>query len=244
MILLFSVLFICFSSLESTIIEIPLTCHNETDFYTLLYKVCTKCVLCRELYYLEAPDSNITSLARERDFRKFHYQLSLILFFTVIDNSTSYPPPSPTPHHHHHHQNQHYHHHGDGTQITSYIYPEEWAPNITVTYIGLDNSSLACSDSFNMTDSANLLFIYTTLDIMKSYKEYISNEHYCNDYNERAIFDPVSGEFHCICMSGKMCYKEGNWREMIFLIVIIQVILTFILYFGVFIVGTRLLHNE
>lgn len=214
----------------TALVEISLTCQNEGDFYHLLYQICTKTVLCRELFYLEPLEANISSLARERDFRKFHYQLAQISFFHTIINTTEDL-----------HEN-HYHHHGDGTLVVEDIWPQEWAPNITVTYVGSTGSS--CSETFNMTDLGNMPFIYTALDIMKTYKQYISNEHYCNDYNERAIFDTHLREFHCICPSEKVCYKEGSWRQMIFSMTVINIAIYLILVIAVFLVGIRLLPNH
>lgn len=213
------------------LVVIDLVCQNENDFYLLLYDICTRTVLCRELFYLEAKDANITTLARERDFRKFHYQLSQISFYNVINNSTD-------PHHHHSGN----HHHGDGTLIVNDIWPEPWAPNITVTFVGSDLPP--CSETFNMTDLSNMYFIYTSLSIMEIYKQYISNEHYCNDYNERALFDTHLHEFHCICPSEKVCYKEGSWRQLVFTLVMINIAFYFLLVVAVFIVGIRLLPNH
>ena len=213
-------------------VEISLTCQNEVDFYQLLYDICAETVLCRELFYLESLEADISSLARERDFRKFHYQLSQIDFFHAVDNITDDP--------HHHHNN--YHHHGDGTLVVTDIWPLVWAPNITVTYVG--SSSPSCHETYNLTDLGNMLFIYSVLDIMKTYKQYISNEHYCNDYNERAIFDTYLHEFHCICPSEKVCYKEGSWRQMIFSMTMINIGIYLILVIAVFLVGIRLLPNH
>lgn len=215
---------------EAALVEISLVCQSESDFYHLLYQICTKTVLCRELFYLESLDANITALARERDFRKFHYQLAQIAFFHTILNTTE-------DFHEHH-----YHHHGDGTLVVEDIWPSEWAPNITVTYVGSAGS--ACSENYNMTDLGNMLFIYSVLDTMKTYKQYISNEHYCNDYNERAIFDTHLGEFHCICPSEKVCYKEGSWRQMILSMTVINIAIYLILVVAVFLVGIRLLPNH
>lgn len=235
-------------SIEASFVEISLTCHNETDFYWLLYGICRETVLCRELYYLEPPGANLTQLAQERDFRKFHYQLSLISFFSVIQNSTDPPSPNNTgsPHHHHHHQHQYYyHHHGDGASIIEDIWPPEWAPNITVTYVGTGNNSIvSCSEAFNALDPSNALLIYTSIDVMKSYKLFISNEHYCNDYNERPLYDPYSGRFHCVCSSGKICYKEGNWRELIFVMTLGNGAILIVLIIAVILVGFLFLPNH
>ena len=223
------ILLLLFSCARSEpLVEISLTCQNENDIYLLLYEICTRTVLCRELFYLESLDANISTLTRERDFRKFHYQLAQISFFHIVVNTTEDP--------------HHYHHHGDGTLVVNDIWPEEWAPNITVTYVG--SSGSPCSETFNMTDVGNMLFIYSTLDIMKTYKQYISNEHYCNDYNERAIYDVHLHEFHCICPSDKVCYREGSWRQMIFSMTVINIAIYLILVVAVFLVGIRLLPNH
>ena len=212
---------------SEALVEISLVCQNEPDFYLLLYDICARTVLCRELFYLESLEANISTLARDRDFRKFHYQLAQISFYHVVDNITD-----------HHY----YHHHGDGILVVTDIWPSEWAPNITVTYVGSEGAS--CKENFNMTDLANMPFIYTVLDIMKTYKQCISNEHYCNDYNERAIFDTYLHEFHCICPSEKVCYKEGSWRQMILSMTVINICIYLILVIAVFLVGIRLLPNN
>ena len=125
--------------------------------------------------------------------------------------------------------------------IVSVIWPAPWAPNITVSY---NTTGDSCSETFNQTSLDNIAFIYAVVDIMKTYKKDISNEHYCDDYNEIPIFDLATHRIHCICPSSKICYKEGSWREIIFYLSITQNLLLILFIVAVFLVGIRLLRNH
>lgn len=198
---------------DPALVELQLTCQSDDDFFQLLYSICRQVILCQELYYLEPPGVNMTTLASQREFARFEYHLSLIDFYnTPLSES-----------------------------IVSDIWPLIWAPNITVLY---NTTGDSCASSFNQTSLDNMLFIYSVLDIMKTYKRDISNEHYCDDYNEIPLFDLYTHQIHCICPSNKICYKEGSWRELIFYLFINQNLLLILFGVSVFLVGIRLLRNN
>ena len=195
--------------------SVTIECQNETDFYHLMYQTCRQSILCRELYYLSGP----VEPTNEYNFRRFKYQLSQIRLF----NDNNYA--------------------GNVSNLFIYhVIPIEWLPTIQIYYN--ETSSLSCHENFNFTSAANREFILISLDLMKTYKQYISNEHYCTDYNERPVLDLVSGEFHCYCMEGKECNKEGSFRSMIFLLSLMTMGLFVLLIVSVVLVATRLYKNE
>ena len=196
-----------------------LECQDKSDFARLLYKICSRSVLCKELYYLDVPHHNNT-LIYERDFRRFQYQITQVVFFP----SASPPPPD-----------------WDGQPLTVYIWPPEWQPPITLDYVV--SVSPPCSESTDLSGNStdSLVLIYVSLDLMKSYRQYISNEHYCNEYSERPIFDPLTGEFHCAPVSGKSATTAAHYRHLIFFLVLLNLAIMLIFAFGSTLIGIRLL---
>jgi len=123
-----------------------------------------------------------------------------------------------------------------------YMWPSEWLPTIEIQYN--ESFTASCNASFNYSDVANRDFLLIAVDLMKTFKEYISNEHYCSDYNERPVIDLSTGEFQCYCMQGRECNSEGNWRQMIFLLMIMAVGLFVLVYSSSVIVAMRLFKND
>lgn len=195
-------------------------CLDANDYYHLMYKICSNQVLCREIYYIDLPHHN-NSILVEQDFHRFRYQLSLIQFYPVNDTNPSS-----------------HHHHWDGQPLVELVYPLEWQPYITILY---DNSlPVSCSDSFNLTTPSE--FIYISLALLQIYKQYISNEHYCVDYNERPIFNPETGEFICFCTNEKLCNSQSSYRQMLLYITSLTLV-TVLLYVCMTYIGTFLLLN-
>lgn len=219
MIILLFLLF-CLNHVSAS--DIVLQCQNEDDFYQLMYQICRQCILCRELYFIARPDETPIN---DYDFRKFKYQLSQIRLFNGSNA-----------------QNHYYNHNQTGVLFMTYVWPVAWVPTIEVQY----NASFAqsCNASFNYTDVTNRVFLLIAVDLMKTYKEYISNEHYCPDYNERAVIDLMSGEFQCYCMDDKECNVTGNHRQFIFLLAIMAVGLFILVFTSAVIIAMRLFKND
>jgi hypothetical protein len=192
---------------------VAIQCQNEDDYYHLMYAVCSEQVLCREIYYLDVPDTNNTVIV-EQDFHRFRYQLSLIQFYPT--NGT----PSSSSHHHW----------WDGQPLVELIYPSAWQPDITIYYN--TSTPVACAQSLNLTtpSSDELEYIYVSLYLLQVYKQYVSNEHYCPDFNERPIFNPVSGQFICFCTNDKLCNSTPSYRRLVpyLLLLILAAVLLYI----------------
>lgn len=165
-----------------------LYCVDEEDLYRLLYTICIRSILCREVYYLD--ESN------DRNFDKFMRQLSLIKLFN--QNEPNFKT--------------------EDLFITQ-IWPSEWCPYYTVQYQSTDYCSQSAPPS--------LTFVYAAMDMMMTYKQFISNEHYCNDHNERLIWDGSS--FRCICRRGRTCHNDARTNAYITLLVVMVIGLFFLL---------------
>lgn len=163
-----------------------LTCRDPTDLYSLLFHICNRSVLCRELYYIEehAPDA---AEARSRDFEKFQRQLSLIRLFGAAGEDSSDPNVT-------------------SRLFVTHLWPAEWTPYYQVGYNSAQ--SYGCAQSVNLQAPEQRAFVYSVMNMMLVYKQYISNEHYCNDHNERLLLDEGDGQFHCECRAGKVCQND------------------------------------
>jgi hypothetical protein len=164
------------------------------------------------------------ALIYEHDFHRFRFQVSQIVFFPSI-NGTNYSTPG-----------------WDGHPVTYYIWPAEWQPPVTLDYVG---PSLAppCSNATDLSGNSteSLMFIYVSLDLMKSYRTYISNDHRCNDYNEVAIFDLSTGHFHCITIPGKASRTDASYRQIIFYLVIMTLGFALVSIIGETLIGIYLM---
>ena len=176
--------------------NITIQCVDRDDYYRLMYQICSKQVLCKELYYLDVPHHNNTVIV-EQDYQRFRYQMSLIVFYT-------YSPPPP---------------HWDGVPLVEILFPPVWQPNVTIEFSS--STSPPCKESYDLEDPSNLEFIYLSLYTLQSYKEYISNEHYCADFNERPIYNPATGEFDCFCTNDKLCNNVASYRQLMLYIMLL-----------------------
>jgi hypothetical protein len=167
-----------------------LICRDGEDLYHLLYAICIRSILCREIYYLDE--------SKERNFRKFMSQLSLIKLFhhSQMDGGGGEEGV-------------------EGELFVSQIWPQEWCPYYAVQYLA--NATTNCSQ----TGPPTLTFVYAVMDMMMTYKQYISNEHYCNDHNERLLWDGYT--FRCICRHGRSCHNDARTNAYIALLVIMVI---------------------
>jgi len=203
---------------------LSLQCHDSDDFARLFYLICSKEVLCRELYNLDVPNQN-NSWVYDHDFHRFQFQITQTFFFSTGSEPTEW----------------------DGQPMTYYIWPEAWQPPITLEYVGSDNVTVApCSESTdlsgNTTESA--LLIYVSLDMMKSYRAFISNDLRCNDYNEQPIFDLATGQFYCKVISGKSTLTDADYRQLIFYITMVTVGFTLVFLLASVLIGIKLLPGD
>jgi hypothetical protein len=224
--LVWSLLVACARALDDPILA--LQCQDKADFARLFYLICSNSVLCRELYSLDVPHHN-NSWVYDRDFHRFQYQITQTVFFPspdyVYNVSTTQHPVD-----------------WDGHPMTYYIWTQDWQPPITLEYIGV-NSSTACSESVDISGNTteSLLLVYVSLDLMKSYRAFISNEHRCNDYNEQPLFDMASGEFHCTTLSGKSSLTDASYRQLIFYLTLLVAGFTLVFVLAAVLIGIRLL---
>lgn len=208
---------------------VALRCQDKDDFARLFYLICSRSVLCRELYSLDVPHHN-NSWVYDRDFHRFQYQITQTVFFPPaggVDAQQQHPAD------------------WDGYPMTHYIWSEAWQPPITLEYT-LNTTDVACADSVDLSGNTteSLLLIYVSLDMMKSYRAFISNEHRCNDYNEQPIFDLASGEFHCATISGKSSLTDASYRQLIFYLTVLVAGFTLVFLLASVLIGIRLLPGD
>lgn len=218
--MIYLLVFILLISRATAIDNITINCQDEQDFYQLMYSICRQCILCRELYFINAP----SVVANEYDFRKFYYQLSQILLFNGSNIQS------------------HYHHHNytpNNTPFINYMWPSEWLPTIQIEY----TTNVSCNTTFNYSDTANRDFLLIAVDLMKTYKEYVSNEHYCADYNERPVFDLFNEQFTCYCIENKQCNNEGNYKQLIFLLMLMVIGLLVAVFSTELLIAIRLINK-
>ena len=181
-----------------------LVCRDSNDMHRLLYRVCNHSTLCRELYYMEG-DS--------RDFRKFVHQLSLLSLFDEAGAVNS-----------------------SRTLFMRHLWPSHLMPYYLVRYNAAATTP-ACADTLDRVSGAgdleSLLFVYAAMHMMMSYKQFVSNDFYCNDHNERLLLDPVDGTIHCECRHDKVCNNdEAAWSSLwtMLLIMILAVFLVLAIF--------------
>ncbi len=190
-----------------------IVCTNETDLYTMLYSICNQLPLCRELYYLESGGG-------QRDFHKFKHQLSLIALF---NNDSAQ---------------------GTGRLFVSHIWPAKWVPHYLVQF---NDQAPSCAQNavaslhpsaVQMASADERAFVYAVSNMMMTYKQYISNEHYCNDHNERLLFDQADGGFHCECRAGKLCNNSESTYNAMLIFMGIAILLAILLLIFVSVYNT------
>lgn len=191
-----------------------ISCQNENDFSLLLYQICSLEHTCNELYYINEDDilnsidfNNYDSIIRlyaNKQFKKFTYQLlSINLFITskiIKLNNTHYTETYNSP-----------------TFLN--LWPLNWIPPYIIQFNNSQSSYCYKSIDITSIDSPYLKFIYTTIDSLKTYKQLVTNEHICNDANEKLILDS-NYKFSCICKNGKSCNNENNFRKLLVFLMI------------------------
>ena len=177
-----------------------------------------QCINATDLYSTLYYICNRTVLCRELyhleggayDFFKFSHQLSLIaLFNSNASQSTA-------------------------SLIVTQIWPEDWLPYYLVPY---NASAPSCNDTLaewlaDNTTRRGMAFVQAVTAMMMTYKEYISNEHQCNDHNERLRFDPTDDTFRCECRGGKVCNdSDANSNGLIVFMDVATILLLLLLIF-------------
>lgn len=178
-----------------------LQCRDTTDLFGLLFHICNRSVLCRELYYIE-DHAHDAQEAQSRDFLKFQYQLSLIRLFGTAGEDASDANVT-------------------GRLFVTHLWPADWTPYYQVQYNTALPQGYGCAQSVNLQAPEQRAFVYAVMNMMLVYKQYISNEHYCNDHNERLLLDEGDGQFHCECRAGKVCQTDqANFNTIMALLTI------------------------
>ena len=226
------------NSLPNTTIE----CKDLDDYYDLLYKICSKSLDCREIFYIDYTYNYIdtivdnTSISQwetnqkikledyrlRNDFEKFKYQLKLIYLFEMIfvDNIT--------------------------TNITTNdlfmkkILPLQWMPSFTIKIN--ETQTFQCSNEsiINITYPSSQEyreFIYIVLNSLNTYRILFGGQ-ICSDYNEHLILDSITNQTYCVCKKDKSCSNESNFRTMMVMlmvgIMVLLLIIVFATYFDIY----------
>jgi hypothetical protein len=182
-----------------------LQCHNSSDLHSLLYHICNKSVLCRELYALEG---------QADDREKFAHQLSLIALFN--ENTTQSVsqlfvsqlwPDEWMPYY-----------------LVQYNGSGESCGARAV-------SSRSWLASTRTEEGPGRTFVYAASYMMVVYAQYIGNKQYCNDHNERLQYDPVDRTFQCECRSGKICNNSEATSNSLITFGVVAIILAILALF-------------
>lgn len=208
-------------------------CHDQLDYHGLLFRICEKSAHCSRLYYID-PDldtSNFTHIGsgirKLHDFDRFNHQMERVIMFDAYnmsvaptDNSTSIMTLI-TP----------------KEKILSTMLPPEWVTEIQIIFTGLavhsttttttnlsSSSTIiigthSCTESYDILDPENRLFVYSVLMSLQTFKLFISEEYSCSDPNEK-LYMTGGGTFKCICSKGKSCNNESNFEIIIVILMI------------------------
>lgn len=242
--LFISILFIL-NGIKAEINSITITtieCQDLDDYYALLYKICSKSLDCREIFYIEYTYNFIDEITNNasisqweisqkikledyrarNDFEKFKYQLRLINLFEMIftDNIT--------------------------TNITindlfmKKILPLEWMPSFIIQINETQDFQCSNETIINITYPSSQEykeFIYTVLNSLNTYRILFGGQ-ICSDYNEHLILDSDTNLTYCECKKDKLCDNESNFRRMIVILMIgimtLLLILIFAIYFDIY----------
>jgi hypothetical protein len=204
---------------------LALQCQDTSDFARLFYLICSRSLLCKDLYSLDVARHN-NSFVYEHDFDSFKYDITRITFFPA-SNSSGGPVD------------------WDGHPLTYYIWPPEWQPPVTLDYTA-NYSAEPCSETTDLSGntSESLMFVDVSLDLMKTYRAFISNAYRCNDYNEQPIYDLVSGQFYCAPVQGKLSHVDANHRQIMFFMAVLQNALTLTLLVAVVLIGIKIMNKH
>ena len=189
-------------------------CQNQNDFNLLLYQICALEHICNEIYYISEDSilnsidftnyDSVTRLFYSKEFKKFSYQLNSInLFIYRIENSTDYLQP---------------------TFLN--LWPLSWVPPFIIQFN--QSQSEYCFQSIDILTDNNLHFMYSSLDLLKTFKLFVTNDIYCNDHNEKLVLN-YNYQFVCICKNGKSCDNEPNFKKLI-IFLFVSLILLLILW--------------
>jgi len=187
-------------------------CQDQTDYHTLLFRICEKSAHCSRLYYID-PDldtSNFTHISSDikklHDFDRFNHQMERVTMFDAYNKSTGSNDSNIltliTP----------------KEKILSTMLPPEWFTETQIIFTGLS----PCSESYDILDPGNRLFVYSVLMSLQTFKLFISEEYSCSDPNEK-LYMTGDGTFKCICNKGKSCDNESNFET------ILKVLIVFLL---------------
>ena len=244
-----------------------ISCRDQTDYHVLLFRICEKSVYCSRIYYIDpaldtgsslASNINTMEIRKLRDFTRFNHQMERVVMFDVY-NYTDIP------------QNQSSmiasaRHHAstvmmmimEKEKILSKMLPSEWLAETRIIFssLPLDNSSSSssgsssssnivpsyCSETYDIMQPENKLFIYSVLMALQTFKLFISEEFSCADPNEK-LYLTNEGVFKCICSKGKTCNSESNFATILEVLMIFIAIGLF-LWAGATFFSTFMIQNQ
>ncbi len=213
-----SVLVLLFSlSIHHTNCQTIVVCQNQTDYHTLLFKICERSLPCSRLYYIDPildtnnlTDTNIMNL---HDFVRFSHQMERISIFDVYYNGSTLDNPI-----------------GIAVareKLLSKMIPIEWASEIKIIFSPSLAESERCGGTYDLSSAnGNKIFFHSVLNALQTFKLFISEEFACSDPNEKLHLTD-EGEFICICKKGKSCNNESNFANILEIVMISVAITVF-----------------
>ncbi len=198
-------------------------CVDQIDYHSLLFRICEKSAHCSRLYYIdpELDTANFTHISsgirKLHDFDRFNHQMERLSMFDTFDNldpdneniSNIVIQPLTT----------------SKEKILSTMLPPEWFIETQIVFMGMNSSSTpsSCSESYDILDANNRLFVYSVLMSLQTFKLFISEEYACSDPNEK-LYMTGDGTFKCICNKGKSCNNESNFATMLMIAMVFLLI--------------------
>ena len=195
-----------------------LSCYDLTDYHILLFRICEKSIHCSRIYYIDPilDTSNFTHMQSDikklHDFDRFNHQMERVTMFDVYNFTLGEV-----------NQNLIL----EKEKILTTMLPPEWFIDTQILLTGggggePTNSSSYCSESYNMTEPENRLFIYSALMSLQTFKLFISEEYSCADPNEK-LYMTGDGTFKCICSKGKSCNNESNFSTILIVLIVVSI---------------------
>ena len=168
------------------------------------------------------------------NIKKFIYQLSLVQLYPIRNenNPTHHSSSSSsinkqkkdnTSHHEEKNESIHYLRNVMMNEILTndrlFILEENWLSSWLPLYIITLNTTrnISCSRTFDIENRSNREFIVDTLYLLQTYRLFVTNEHFCYDFNEELKLDD-NNQFHCKCKDGKQCNSDTNFRQIIIIL--------------------------
>ena len=89
-----------------------------------------------------------------------------------------------------------------------------WPTEVTVLF---DANATSCYNLTNLTSEERALFNAVTLDRLKTYKQYFSDQ-VCPHRNEHLLFDNDTQSFHCHCPEDRDCTGSSSHNSTVMIL--------------------------